>query len=163
MKIIYDRNPLHVKIFLDDQEKETFKWKYIAKQLEDDMWFVKYYLTKGLSEEDSTKHIREIFQIEKYAQSAMEALLDQHIGDCTAFPCSCEKCWAEDILGVYIAPPSKMIGNAIFHAFEKFKSSTNITQDVLTFLKEKQLQHPEYEHVVKYFVNYSKEHLFILE
>lgn len=101
MKIIHDRNPLHVKIYLDDKEKEIFKWKYIAKRLEDDLSTARYYLTdeKGVSVEEALNFCREISDYEKYVQSLIEALTDQHVGDCTAFPCSCEKCWAEDIVG----------------------------------------------------------------
>ena len=144
---------------------EIFKWKYIAKRLEDDLSVVQMYLEDGLrfSTQEALKACGEISDYEKYVQSLIEALTDQHIGDCTAFPCSCEKCWAEDILEISTAPPSKMIGNAISHAFQELKSNGNITNDVLAILKEKQSKYPEYEHVVKYFVNYSSQHLFLLE
>lgn len=165
MKIIYDRNPLHVKIYLDDKEKEIFKWKYIAKRLEDDLFTVRYYLTdeKGLSVEEALKFCREIPDYEKYATCALNSLLEEHCGDCTAFPASCSKCQAEDIMGIYSAPPSKMIGHAIFKAFGEIEGNGNITEEVLELLKVKQLTYPEYEHVIKYFVNYSKQHLFLLE
>lgn len=165
MKIIYDRNPLHVKIYLDDKEKEIFKWKYIAKQLEDDLSIVQMFLEDGpgFSVQKALEFCREISDIEKYAVEALEALTDQHVGDCTAIPCSCAKCWAEGILEVYTAPPSKMIGNAIFTAFQEAQSQDNITEAVLEILKSKQLKYPEFSHVIDYFTRYSIEHNYLLE
>lgn len=165
MKIIYDRNPLHVKIYLDDKEKEIFKWKYIAKRLEDDLCVVQMFLEDGagFSAQEALKACGEISDYEKYVQSMLEALTDQHIGDCTAFASSCEKCWAENILEISTAPPSKMVGNAISNAFYELKSQDNITENVLSMLKEKQLKYPEYKHVVEYFTKYSIEHFYLLE
>lgn len=165
MKIIYDRNPLHVKIYLDDKEKEIFKWKYIAQRLEDDLCVVQMYLEDGLGfcAQEALKSCGNISDYEKYARLQIEALTDQHVGDCTAVPCSCEKCWAEDILEVYTGPPSKLIGNAILNAFNELKSQDNITENVLSILKEKQLKYPEYKHVVEYFTKYSIEHFYLLE
>lgn len=165
MKIIHDRNPLHVKIYLDDKEKEIFKWKYIAKRLEDDLFIVKYYLenVNGSSVGEALKFCREISDIEKHATFAMDSLLEEHCGDCTAFPASCSKCQAEDIIGVYTAPPSKMIGYAIFKVFGEIEGKGIITEEVLDLLKAKQLTYHEYENVIKYFVDYSKQHLFLLE
>jgi hypothetical protein len=164
MRISYDRNPLHVKIFLDDKEKEIFKWKYIARQLEDDLFTVKYYLTdeKGVSIDKALEFCREISDIEKYAEEAVKALTEPHVGDCTAFPCSCAKCWAEDIIGLPTAPPSKMIGNALYHAFLECKSEGNVTENVLSILKEKQLKYPEYSKVIEYFEKYSRDNCYII-
>lgn len=164
MKIIYDRNPLHVKIYLDDKEKEIFKWKYIAQQLEDDLFSVEHYLTYYTPPriDNALIHCKGIEEKEKYVESMIGALTEQHIGDCTAFPCSCEKCWAESVLGVSTRPPSKMIGNALFYAFQELSNSSNITEDVLTLLKERQAKHAEYIHVVEYFQKYSIEYGHLL-
>lgn len=165
MKIIYDRNPLHVKIYLDDKEKEIFKWKYIAKRLEDDLCIVQMFLEDGLgfSAQKALESCGEISDYEKYVQSLLESLTDSHLGDCTAFPCSCEKCWAEDILEISTAPPSKLVGNAIFTAFQELQTKDNITEAVLSILKEKQLKYPEFSHVIDYFRKYSIEHSYLLE
>ena len=118
---------------------------------------------KGVSIDKALEFCREIADIEKYAVEALEALTDQHIGDCTAFPCSCAKCWAEDILEIYTAPPSKLVGNAIFTAFQELQGQNNITEAVLEILKEKQLKYPEFSYAVDYFTKYSIEHSYLLE
>lgn len=165
MKIIYDRNPLHVKIYLDDKEKEIFKWKYIAKQLEDNISIIEMFLQDGpgFSVQKALQYCRDISHIEKYVSPLIEALTEQHSGDCIAFACSCGKCWAEDILEISTAPPSKRIGSAIWNAFFQLKTQDNITENVLLTLKEKQLKYPEYKDVVDYFTQYSIQHSYLLE
>lgn len=167
MKIIYDRNPLNVKIYLDDKEKEIFKWKYIAKRLEDNILFIKFFLTdtRGISVDKALEFCKEIQSYEKSIEYLIDSLTYPHDGDCVAFACSCEKCWAEDILEINTAPPSKTIGSAISAAFRELQNNNiteNETEAVLAILKSHELKYKEFSHVVKYFEEYSIKHSYLL-
>lgn len=52
------------------------------------------------------------YNYDERIQSVVEG--DNHGGDCTAWCCSCERCYYENFYGVCTAPPSKAIGSALW-------------------------------------------------
>lgn len=72
MKITYTPNPLATIIELDDHDKEVLRLKLIVDTL--------------------TEREEVVF--------FTEALLEPHCGDCTCVPCSCLKCYAEQLFGI---------------------------------------------------------------
>lgn len=73
-------------------------------------------------------------RVERLLECYVGDLLGSHIGDCTCVPCSCTKCYAEGLLGVYtitglgkhqayqIQQAFKDQGTTIDQALEKLKS-----------------------------------------
>ena len=114
MKITYTPNPLATKVELDDFEKEMFKLKLKIKEMEDDMFSAHFRLQEGTKHFDLDEARRELDPTYFLAEpneginQRVNMLFDcfigdlagSHLGDCTCFPMSCDKCIAEDILGI---------------------------------------------------------------
>lgn len=160
MKIIYPPNPLAVKIYLDDNEKQIFTWKYISHQLEEDLYSIEFYLEEGkyFSIEKAKAHCSSIERYKNGAKMFLEELDEPHAGDCIAFPASCARCYAESILEISTAPPSKDIGHAIFNTFYSINNKNNI-QEAIQFLKQNYQNHSKY---VEYLEEYGKKHHYII-
>jgi hypothetical protein len=109
MKISWHQNPLQTTISLTEQEKELFRLKVIAAEMEENVGMAAFHLDAS----DRDKGYFDPEQAMRYLGYAQDAdvgdreyrlylsELEQgvHIGDCTCFPASCAKCHAEYILG----------------------------------------------------------------
>jgi hypothetical protein len=124
MNIVWAPNPLLTTIVLDEQEKRFFRERLRSKYLEDRIEGAYFALDPAFRERRKTtleqavaSAIRELDwefttcdeerdgkTIETYLDerlaSFLEDLVDRHVGDCTCVPCSCTKCYAENLLGI---------------------------------------------------------------
>jgi len=113
MHIEYNKNPLYSAVVLNDTDKELFKLKirvYVMENmlldggiyLEDtkhfDLKMARRYLSVTYNEDGETTSIDtrtdEMYKILSNELSYM------HCGDCTCVAMSCDKCFAEEILGI---------------------------------------------------------------
>lgn len=132
MKIIYKDNPLATIVTLTENEKREFWLKLKIAQLEEILasaWF-------DLESDTPNEDIRKILDIDYWCSSDgskskldqrvdelceifIKELTENHIGDCTCVPCSCSKCYVEELLGVNtIDGLSKYARSMIESAFE---------------------------------------------
>ena len=103
MKITWKPNPLHTVIELDDGDKRELRLKILVEELRWRVHGAAYHLkTSG----DIEKAQRELDldgmeeRVDTVLSEYVLALAGTHIGDCTCVPCSCDKCHAEDLLGI---------------------------------------------------------------
>ena len=117
MKITYTPNPLRTTVELDEHEKKELWYKIKIKELEEIVGMAALYVSENPKWFDLEKARKELNNDYIYAESDdaksgidkeadrmmgyyLEALQEEHIGDCTCVPCSCIKCHAEDMLGI---------------------------------------------------------------
>lgn len=123
MKITYTPNPLATVVELEPHERELLKLKLKLEIYEDKLFDAHWALTSRLKdisslkalaleeavaearkeldpskwiEDDSPIHAR----LEELTNHYVSELMMGHVGDCTAFPMSCSKCHAENLLGI---------------------------------------------------------------
>jgi hypothetical protein len=147
MKIIYTENPLASKVILDTKDKEIFKLKMKIQGLEEviygayfklkkkDDGYPKLYdpeegfrrLQEWVDEQDDegeTKHFTECYE---YYLNELEN--GEHCGDCTCVACSCDKCYAESLLGIHTTKGlSKHSGSKVSGAFRTYKTCTEVIE-----------------------------------
>lgn len=151
MKFEYNINPLSTKIILDDTEKEIFKLKIKIKEMENNIFEAHFYLketqyrdeTQALSALDPDyyfpKNDDELSKLDKRVQElfdyGIEELKSIHIGDCSAHPASCYKCFAEGILGIDTTQGiSKHGGLWLFNYFTKKENIEKTAEEVISDL-----------------------------
>lgn len=105
MKIEWNENPLKTKvIFENEQERENFRRLIIADEASSTITYAKIALETDNAEralwqlrffkEKEKENFQELFN------EYMDALAGSHVGDCTCFAASCDKCRAEYLLGI---------------------------------------------------------------
>lgn len=82
MKIIWNENPLLTRVEMDDEDRRRLRAAVGA------------YLNKY----DDIRDAKEGDRFTGYAIKALEE--EEHCGDCTCVPASCEKCFAEEMLSI---------------------------------------------------------------
>lgn len=142
MKIIWNENPLQTSVILDEYDHEVFKLKLYIDQLENHLVGCHFYLSDG-----------EFFNLEKAKEEAavdfdnIKLKVDQnfdylvkelefgtHMGDCTCVPCSCEKCHAEDLLGINtIEGLGKHSAYKIDSLFHEVKTIDNVLESLYNY------------------------------
>jgi tRNA G10 N-methylase Trm11 len=178
MQIIYNENPFLTKIQLDEFEKKEFWYKIKIQMLEDDLFSTNLYLSnpdmKNLDKAKAsckfTKYYKEngetISKIDTYCNHYLnhylEALDDEHYGDCICCACACTKCQAEKYLNIDTLPNlDKYMGNHIYQEFKK--SETKSIDEVLknlenpTFEKGKSWESSSQEEFDKHIPKWKKE------
>ncbi len=117
MKITYNKNPLWTTIELDEAEKKELWLKIKIKEMEELLFDAYFHLRekdKDFNLESARKAVEpdyylgvtdnEKSDIDKRCDEMLEYYLAElqanHVGDCTCVPCSCIKCYAEDLLGI---------------------------------------------------------------
>lgn len=123
MKITWAPNPLRTTIELDEHEKRWFRerlrslylencitsahftlsaeWQRNGKTPEESMAEAVRTLDMGFTtcgEERNGETLEK--RLDEQLASYLEDLAGEHSGDCTCVPCSCTKCYAENILGI---------------------------------------------------------------
>jgi hypothetical protein len=53
-----------------------------------------------------------------------------HVGDCTAVPCMCDRCYAEKYFGVNTVTWSKAEGNSMLHEHEEQRKKESNNEEV---------------------------------
>jgi hypothetical protein len=85
---------------------EAVKWLERGEEI----WYEGWYGEKdGKEEATPLPRVDRIMQ-DDLVQTLLEDLNFEHSGDCTAFACSCSRCYAEDMLGINTLPVGKSIG-----------------------------------------------------
>ncbi len=128
MKITYTQNPLDTIVELEPHEVELFRLKLKIEIYEDKMFSAHYALHTTLDTEKAKEEaMKELdpnkwctdemslvdARVEELLQHYLEELKSSHVGDCTAFPMSCSKCRAEQLLGIDTLKPYP--GKSVLH------------------------------------------------
>jgi len=108
MIITYHKNPLKTTVELNEHEKKELWYKIKLEEYEDIIFEVQFCLKDGkyfnLERARIAVESDEVCRIDKRVNELLECylaeLMGSHCGDCTAVPCSCTKCHAEDMLGI---------------------------------------------------------------
>ncbi|KKL78971.1 hypothetical protein LCGC14_2019540 [marine sediment metagenome] len=121
MKITYDENPLNTIIELDEHDTEVLWLKIKIDQMTSRLCGAHFYLTERekynnfdldrarqecdpdcLYNEEGGKENSKIDQrVDEIMKYLVDALKNAHCGDCTCIACSCDKCHAEELLGIH--------------------------------------------------------------
>jgi len=133
MKITYKENPLCTEIELDDIEKIHLRYKIRVEKLEDLLFDAHFHLEEKRCDLEKVKKAvnpayyygendDEESLLDKYVDSHFEMFLKElksnHAGDCTCIPCSCFKCYAENLIGIdTLEGLDKYSGDSILGAF----------------------------------------------
>lgn len=98
--------------------KEATKWIERGEEL----WYEGWYGEKNGEDTTSVPRVERIMQNE-VVKAYLDALTDEHGGDCTCVACSCERCHVEEVLGIDTLPSSKHINYRLKNLyFEEFAS-----------------------------------------
>ena len=120
MKIVYNKNPLHTQVFLDEHEKKEFWLKIKIEELEHQLFGAHFHLTEKdfcdierAKQESDPKYYwaddGEKPLIDKRVDTLYNCFIENlehnpHGGDCTCVACSCSKCQAESLLKIDTMP-----------------------------------------------------------
>jgi len=128
MKIIYKENPLESIVELDDNEIEIFKLKIMIEEYESQLFATRYYLSeKNFNLKNAREEVNYQRNIDELLEMYISELRDSHAGDCVCFPCSCGKCYAEDILGINtIEGLGKHQASCIQHAYSEYDNIDDV-------------------------------------
>lgn len=113
MKITYNKNPLLTTVELDEHEKKELWYRIKIKEMEELLYSAHFHLQEGKfydvnrakesvkadyyctdDKSDLDKRCDELFGY------FIEELMGKHAGDCTCIACTCDKCYAESLLGI---------------------------------------------------------------
>jgi len=154
MKITYKENPLATVIELDDHEKEVMRLKLKLEIYEDRAFAAHWALanignelrgqirTKDMAIEQAMKELDPDYLLAENGEGIekrtddlltwyLQELQSWHDGDCTAFPASCCKCHAEDMLGLNtIKGIGKHQGYALSQYFARGRTLNELIEDV---------------------------------
>lgn len=128
MQIHYNPNPLLTTIELDPRDVLLLRVRILADQYEEQMVEAHMMLESGQTEQACVKLSQwhsEAFirQVDHRLNFLIEALQEEHCGDCTCVASSCLKCRAESFLGIdTIEGLSKYEANKINFAFRDGRS-----------------------------------------
>lgn len=113
MKIIYNKNPLHSIVELDEKDKQLLWYKIKVEELEELLSNVHFHLEEGKyfdleqARKDSDPDYYwndEKSELDKRCDKLLKHYIIElngyHDGDCTCIPGSCSKCHAESLLGI---------------------------------------------------------------
>lgn len=151
MKITYNQNPLLTTIELNDHEKQILWYKIKIEQMENKLFSTYFYLKDGkyfdlqrAQQEVEPEYycINDKSSLDKRTdellQYYLDALIDTHIGDCTCVACSCDKCHAEDLIGINtLLGLEQHCASKINNAFGKDNKKT--IEEALHYLKQDNL------------------------
>lgn len=152
MKIIYKDNPLTTVIELSESEQSDFWLKLKIQELEyllESAWFeanksdfdikvirkdldIDYWCPEVNPPSKLDNRIDEIFAY------SIAYLKGSHVGNCTAVPCSCSKCHAEELLGINtIQGLSKYEASMINREFSKFSTIDEVIESLENYIPDK--------------------------
>jgi hypothetical protein len=110
MKIHWHQNPFKTRIELDDRDRKMVLLALQCEEYEQILISLDMKLKdkeKPLTDLDEIKkrvgHWGEICNMEVDSESVQRYLSyidDEHMGDCTCVPCSCMRCYLENMLGI---------------------------------------------------------------
>lgn len=140
MKILWNENPMRSSVELNDDDKKLLKAKIMIEILTEFCYDIKFGSEDQASLERQERTIKAIknFDVEQkekradeHYEYAIAALSSTHCGDCTCVAASCEKCWAEDLLGINtIEGLSQHAGRYILGGFSNDRSIDEVLDDL---------------------------------
>lgn len=139
MNIIWKPNPLRTVVELNDAEKVLLRHRIHIEELEEQIGTVRFALnpedrewhnkhigprsleeavTYALQHLDTSWSEEDATHLDDRLQHFIEELAGIHAGDCTCVPCSCTKCYVEELVGVDTIPKlGKHMAHKILGAF----------------------------------------------
>jgi len=117
MKINWNENPLMTTVDLDEHDKKILWYETMIEQMHWQVVGAHFHLTRKdepeieealrdlayeshYNEEGDTKGSPLHKRCDELVEYYVEALQGPHVGDCTCVAASCDKCHAEDLLGI---------------------------------------------------------------
>lgn len=116
MKINWNENPLMTTVDLDEADKKRLWYETAIEQLQWTISHVEFSLTEGkwFDLDRARKEVSDDYywyegerenspfynRINELVGYFVEALQGPHVGDCTCVAASCDKCHAEELLGI---------------------------------------------------------------
>jgi len=127
MLIKYALNPLETVVELSSTEQQLFLYRVYIKELEDSLFSAHYALIEGsrFNLEEARRELDPNYclnykddnildRVKMLTEWYLKALQHSHAGDCTCYPISCPKCYAEELLGINTLPYfSKYFGSRL--------------------------------------------------
>lgn len=201
MKIIYDENPLNTIVELDEHDTEVLWLKTKIDQMTWLLHGAHFYLTERekynhfdldrarqecdpdyLYNEEGGKENSKIDQrIDEIMEYYIDALKNAHCGDCTCVPSACDKCHAEELLGIHTTRGlRKGPGHHVFNAFGESRENNwtkqRTLQEAIEYL-ENYVPHADWEgwepsadrwkteatDAAEWLKNYQKEHFNVVD
>ncbi len=147
----YKPNPLHPFVEIGSVETNLIINTVLAENLTNYIADLKPFFEKGEVKEKIKKEIIDFTFIdritkdsEEFASVLITSLKDKHCGDCTSVPCTCPKCYLEDILGIdtlshFKDPTGKYKKNNILYSVQLKVGELikkGISSDSMLFLDE---------------------------
>ena len=175
MKITYTPNPLDTIVELDEHEIEVLRLKLKLEIYEDKMFSAHYALNTTLDPEEAKEEAMKQLnpakwctdemslvdaRVEELLQHYLEELRGGHLGDCTAFPMSCSKCHAEQLLGIdTLKPyPGKSVLHVINLAFNYKEGEESKMRDMAGAIEWLQVGGETRTKALEYLLNYRNTH-----
>ena len=192
MKINWNQNPFWTTVDLDDRDKRMILLAYQNEEYTNilcslDMDINGKYNTEPLTDMEKIKE--EVHKWESICNLTVDSpeimqyisfINETHFGDCTCVPCSCVRCWAEDMLGINTMKglgkhqASKILGafgkegnRTIDEAIESLEQPTSYikTDAWKSFTQEQYESHiPRWENervtAIEWLKKYKEEHGF---
>jgi hypothetical protein len=136
MKINWHPNPFLTKIELDEQDKKNLLNAYKVDQYEELLCGLDLRLDGKIKKDEPITLEIVKKEVDKWGAicnmdvdsedftRVLSFVDDIHMGDCTCVPCSCTRCYAEDLLGVNTLPIGKHQANQVLGAFGKDGNKT---------------------------------------
>jgi len=137
MKIQYTENPLNTIIELEDNERKMLYAKLYDEEL--DRLHYEFEVDAALDENAKRINIFDVaYTVKNLLNECEQALKGSHCGDCICVPCSCNKCLAEQFLGIdTIAGLSEHGAHKIAAAFRAKQSIHEAITELETYSQEK--------------------------
>lgn len=111
MRLTYTENPLATKVELEENEKAMLYEKCRYNHLDEYVTRLHYkaHYGDGVKKEDLSFDEWLGDKADAAIQQHYDVLLEElatgvHVGDCTSCPCSCLKCYTEDMLSICTLP-----------------------------------------------------------
>lgn len=132
MKINWHQNPFFTKIELDEQDKKNLLNAYKVEQYENLLCGLQLHLDGTIKKDQPITIDIVKKEVDKWGNicnlevdsedfaHVLSFVNDIHMGDCTCVPCSCSRCYAEDLLGISTLPIGKHMAHKIDGAFGKY-------------------------------------------
>lgn len=155
MKIDYHQNPFKTKVHLDERDRYTMLIAYQNEQYinilcELDMWLEDKFpkrekpnLQKVLERVKKWREICNLKEEDEDVQCFINAIDEEHLGDCICFACTCYRCYAESMLGIdTLDKLGKHEANKVLGAFGKDGDRT-IDEAIEILEKDKEYKKPD--------------------
>lgn len=143
MNIVWNENPLKSVIELTEEDKKVFLLKLRLFKLKGNI--IAAYMELTRQAPNIKLAIHHLHFNDNYTDDDFkiyfDSLSEEHLGDCVCQPCSCLKCFVEELLEIDTLGPgfTKNIGNHISSAFEKDRNLDDAIDYLKNYSPEKNL------------------------